>query len=144
MKNKIRITVAGNSDKVFFNQDFIKQKNEVEKLYNIILENQFFNEKTIVFAKREKLLSYQYGDFFIEGIAQRLNMPIYQISDSKISLLKEHVIIKPVIEKQYIDKPLLASTISSNVIIPEVECSDFVPISMEDKLKIENEKSTKE
>lgn len=143
MKNKIRITVAGNSDKVFFNQDFIKQKNEVEKLYNIILENQFFNEKTIVFAKREKLLSYQYGDFFIEGIAQRLNMPIYQISDNMVSLSKESVIIKPIIEKQYIDKPLLTSVALSNVIIPELEHSRFIPISMEDKVTSENKISTK-
>ncbi|UDF26495.1 hypothetical protein [Proteus terrae] len=144
MKNKIRITVVGNSDKCFFNQDFIRQKNEVEKLYNIILENQFFNEKTIIFAKKEKLLSYQYGDFFIEGIAQRLNMPIYQVIDNRLSLSKDSVIVKPFIERKHIDKPLLANIALSDVIIPDMEYSNIKPISFNEKIKEENKKLAKE
>ncbi|WP_235410250.1 hypothetical protein, partial [Proteus terrae] len=91
----------------------------------IILENQFFNEKTIIFAKKEKLLSYQYGDFFIEGIAQRLNMPIYQVIDNRLSLSKDSVIVKPFIERKHIDKPLLANIALSDVIIPDMEYSNI-------------------
>ncbi|MBI6542007.1 RTX toxin [Proteus vulgaris] len=144
LKNKIRIIATGNEEDSFFQQDFIRQKNDVEKLHNIILENQFFNEKTIVFAKKEKLLSYQSGDFFIEGIAQRLNMPIYQIIDNKVSLLIDNIIVKPLIERQYIDKPLLASVVSNNVIISEAEFDDFISISIEEKISIENKNHTKE
>ncbi|WP_235365857.1 hypothetical protein, partial [Proteus terrae] len=144
LKNRIRITVVGNSDKCFFNQDAIRQKNEVEKLHDIILENQFFNEKTIVFAKKEKLLSYQYGDFFIEGIAQRLNIPIYQVIDNRLSLSKDSVIVKPFIERKYIDKPLLANIALSDVITSVMEYNNIKPISFNEKIKEESKKLTKE
>ncbi|MGO2679777.1 MAG: calcium-binding protein [Proteus vulgaris] len=144
LKNRIRVTVTGNQKQNLFNQSFIRQKNEVESLCNIIIENQFFNERTIIFAKKEKLLSYQYGDFFIEGIAQRLNMPIYKISNNTISLSKEHVIIKPVTERNYIDKPLLTNVTLSNFITPEAEYKDITSISSEEKLKIENKHLTKD
>lgn len=144
MKNKIRLIVTGNDDNTHFHHAFIKQKNDVESLQNIINENQFFNERTIIFAKKEKLLSYQSGDFFIEGIAQRLNMPIYQIIDNKISLLREHVIVKPIINRQHIDKPLLASTMISNVIIAEADYDDTLVISNKEKIALENHRIAKE
>ena len=142
LKNRIRIIVTGNSEGGLFNQELIRQKDEVEKLYNIILENQFFNEKTIVFAKKDKLLSHQYGDFFIEGVAQRLNMPIYQIIDNRLSLSKDNVIVKPLVKRQHIDKPLLANVVLSHVIIPEIESNNIEPISLNEKIKKENQKLT--
>ncbi len=125
LKNKIRVIATGSEDNTFFHHNFIKQKNDIDTLQSIINENKFFNEKTIIFAKKEKLLSYQSGDFFVEGIAQRLNMPIYQIIDNKVFLLSNHIIIKPIIERQYIDKPLLESSIVSDVIIAEADDDDF-------------------
>lgn len=140
LKNKIRITSVGHEDNTSFEHSFIKQKNDVDLLQNIIIENQFFNERTIIFAKKEKLLSYQSGDFFIEGIAQRLNMPIYQIIDNKVSLLKEYVIVKPIIEREYIDKPLLASTMA----IDKVDYNDDFVLSHKEKIILENNRIAKE
>lgn len=144
LKNRIRVIATGNEEDSFFKQDFIKQKNDVETLHNIILENQFFNEKTIIFAKKEKLLSYQSGDFFIEGIAQRLNMPIYQIIDNKVSLLIDNIIVKPIIERQYIDKPLLGSSMVSNIITTEADYDDVLAFSNKEKITVENNQITKE
>ncbi|WP_235379079.1 hypothetical protein, partial [Proteus faecis] len=114
LKNRIRVIATGSEDNTLFHHTFIKQKNDVDTLQNIINENKFFNERTIIFAKKEKLLSYQSGDFFVEGIAQRLNMPIYQIIDNKVSLLQDYIIVKPIIERQYIDKPLLMGAMAFN------------------------------
>lgn len=143
LKNKIRVLAAGSEESNLFHLDVIKQKNNVELLQRIIIENQFFNEKTLVLAKKEKLLSYQSGDFFIEGIAQRLNMPIYQIIDNKVSLLSDYIVVKPIIERQYIDKPLLIGNTVSDVIIPELEFDHFVGSTTEEKSYIENKKYTK-
>lgn len=140
LKNKIRVIATGRDDNTLYHQTFIKQKNDVELLQRIIIENQFFNERTIILAKKEKLLSYQSGDFFIEGIAQRLNMPIYQIIDNKISLLRDHMIVKPIIERQYIDKPLLASAMTSDVIINEID----LVISNKEKISKKNNHIAKE
>ncbi len=144
LKNKIRVIATGNEDNNLFYQDFIKQKNDVETLQNIILENQFFNEKTIIFAKKEKLLSYQSGDFFIEGIAQRLNMPIYQINDNKVSLIRDYIFIKEPIERQYIDKPLIASSTVSNIIMAEADYDDVLVVSNKEKITVENNRIAKE
>ncbi len=144
LKNKIRVIATGNEDDILFYQDFIKQKHDVETLQNIILENQFVNEKTIVFAKKEKLLSYQSGDFFIEGIAQRLNMPIYQINDNKVSLVRDNVFIKAPIERQYIDKPLIASSAVSNIIMAEADYDDVLVVSNKEKIIVENNRIAKE
>ncbi|NBM49166.1 RTX toxin [Proteus sp. G2666] len=144
LKNKIRVIATGSEDNTFFHHNFIKQKNDVDTLQSIINENKFFNEKTIIFAKKEKLLSYQSGDFFVEGIAQRLNMPIYQIIDNKVFLLSNHIIIKPIIERQYIDKPLLESSIVSDVIIAEADDDDFLFISNKEKISTENNNVRKE
>ncbi|QEZ91132.1 RTX toxin [Proteus sp. CD3] len=144
LKNKIRVIATGNEDDILFYQDFIKQKHDVETLQNIILENQFVNEKTIVFAKKEKLLSYQSGDFFIEGIAQRLNMPIYQINDNKVSLVRDNVFIKAPIERQYIDKPLIASSAISNIIMAEADYDDVLVVSNKEKITVENNRIVKE
>lgn len=143
LKNKIRIIAAGSEENNLFHLDVIKQKNKVELLQRVIVENQFFNEKTLVLAKKEKLLSYQSGDFFIEGIAQRLNMPIYQIIDNKISLVKNHIIVKPIIDRQYIDKPLLAGNTTSDVIMSELEVDNFISLTNKEKVYIENKKYTK-
>ncbi|WP_109406121.1 RTX toxin [Proteus hauseri] len=121
LKNKIRLVATGNEDNEFLHQDFIKHKNKIDYLHNIILENQYSNEKTIVFAKKEKLLSHRYGHLFIEGLAQRLNMPIYQVVDNKLSLLNENFVIKPLTVQHYINKPLLENSTEMDIIIPEAD-----------------------
>lgn len=144
LKNRIRVIATGSEENTLFHHTFIKQKNDVDSLQHIINENQFFNERTIVFAKKEKLLSYQSGDFFIEGIAQRLNMPIYQIIDNKVSILRDYIIVKPIIERQYIDKPLLASSVVSNIIITEADYDDVLVASNKEKITVENNRIAKE
>ncbi|MEQ4922653.1 calcium-binding protein [Proteus hauseri] len=143
LKNKIRVIAVGRDDYGLFHQDFVKQKNDIEYLQNIIIENQFLNEKTLIFTKKERLLSHQYGNLFIEGIAQRFNLPIYQVINNHLSLLREYIAIKPQIERHHIDKPLLASAYPSSVIITEAEEDDFIKHSINQKNNIENEIYTK-
>lgn len=121
LKNKIRIVATGNEDNEFLHQDFIKHKNKIDYLHNIILENQYSNEKTVVFANKEKLLSHRYGHLFIEGLAQRLNMPIYKVVDNKLLLLNENFVIKPLTVQHYISKPLLENSAEIDIIIPEAD-----------------------
>ncbi|MDL5168322.1 RTX toxin [Proteus faecis] len=143
LKNRIRVIATGSEDNTLFHHTFIKQKNDVDTLQNIINENKFFNERTIIFAKKEKLLSYQSGDFFVEGIAQRLNMPIYQIIDNKVSLLQDYIIVKPIIERQYIDKPLLMGAMAFNIMPLSSNYDDDFVISNEEKIEIENNQIAK-
>ncbi|RFY48965.1 hypothetical protein CA303_26450, partial [Salmonella enterica subsp. enterica serovar Enteritidis] len=119
LKHKIRVIAAGNEEYFPATNVLVKQKNRVESLQNVILQHQFVGERTIVFANKETLFSYQSGHLFIEGIAQRLNMPIYTVTDNSLILENEYIMVRPTTESQFTGHPLLADTGASNTLLTE-------------------------
>lgn len=102
--------------------------------YNINL----LDERTIVFANKETLFSYQSGHLFIEGIAQRLNMPIYTVTDNSLILENEYIMVKPTTESQFIGHPLLADTGASNTLLTETVPNEPNTMSNRQRVDIEN------
>ena len=141
LKHKIRVIAAGATDnEEYFPvvSDIVKQKKRVESLQHVILQHQFVSERTIILANKEILFSYQSGGLFIEGIAQRLNMPIYTVAENNIILENEYIIIEPNAEKQFITHSLLAHTPTSDTLLPETVPNEPHIISNRARVDIEN------
>ncbi|HCU0915172.1 TPA: RTX toxin, partial [Proteus mirabilis] len=140
LKYKIRVIAAGNEECFPATNVLVKQKNRVESLQNVILQHQFVGERTIVFANKETLFSYQSGHLFIEGIAQRLNMPIYTVTDNSLILENEYIMVRPTTESQFTGHPLLADTGASNTLLTETVPNEPNTISNRQRVDIENKK----
>ncbi|HEJ9687462.1 TPA: RTX toxin [Proteus mirabilis] len=140
LKHKIRVIAAGNEEYFPATNVLVKQKNRVESLQNVILQHQFVGERTIVFANKETLFSYQSGHLFIEGIAQRLNMPIYTVTDNSLILENEYIMVRPTTESQFTGHPLLADTGASNTLLTETVPNEPNTNSNRQRVDIENKK----
>nr|MBQ0623358.1 RTX toxin [Proteus mirabilis] len=138
LKHEIRVIAAGNEEYFPATNALVKQKSRVESLQNVILQHQFVGERTIVFANKETLFSYQSGHLFIEGIAQRLNMPIYTVTDNNLILENEYIMVKPTTESQFIGHPLLADTGASNTLLTETVPNEPNTMSNRQRVDIEN------
>lgn len=140
LKHKIRVIAAGNEEYFPATNALVKQKSRVESLQNVILQHQFVGERTIVFSNKETLFSYQSGHLFIEGIAQRLNMPIYTVKDNNLILENEYIMVKATTENQFIGHPLLADTGASNTLLTETVPNEPNTMSNRQRVDIENKK----
>ncbi|EOG1985030.1 TPA: calcium-binding protein [Proteus mirabilis] len=138
LKHKIRVIAAGNEATFPAMNDIVKQKIRVESLQNIILQHQFVSERTIILANKEILFSYQSGNLFIEGIAQRLNMPIYTVADNNIILENGYIIVEPNAAKQFITHSLLANTPTLDTLLPETVPNEPDIISNRQRVDIDN------
>ncbi|NAC33145.1 RTX toxin, partial [Escherichia coli] len=138
LKHKIRVIAAGNEATFPAMNDIAKQKSRVESLQNIILQHQFVSERTIILANKEILFSYQSGNLFIEGIAQRLNMPIYTVADNNIILENRYIIVEPNAAKQFITHSLLANTPTLDTLLPETIPNEPDIISNRQRVDIDN------
>ncbi|MFN6798739.1 hypothetical protein, partial [Proteus mirabilis] len=72
--------------------------------------------------------------------AQRLNMPIYTVTDNSLILENEYIMVRPTTESQFTGHPLLADTGASNTLLTETVPNEPNTISNRQRVDIENKK----
>lgn len=103
---KIKFTMISYEESEGVFGKIVKKKKEIEYVYDTLYENTIPSEKIIYIGKKENIYNSIYSEQFIEGIAQKINVPVYKISNDKIMLSTEGTLLysDPVDAKNIINK----------------------------------------
>ncbi|WP_157091956.1 hypothetical protein, partial [Proteus myxofaciens] len=91
-KSKISIIAAGESDLKGIHNKYISKNIANENLYNSITDNTLIGENILIIADKDKIYNYRNENIHIEGLADRLNIPIFNVIEGSIKVLPNKII----------------------------------------------------
>ncbi|WP_235378862.1 hypothetical protein, partial [Proteus faecis] len=83
-KNNISIIATGESSINGVHNEFISKNLSIKNFHHIITENTIMGEGVLVIADKDKLYNFKDGIIHVEGLANKLNTPIYNVVNKEI------------------------------------------------------------
>lgn len=91
-KNNISIIAAGESELKGIHNKYISKNIANENLYNSITDNTLIGESILIIADKAKVYNYRNENIHVEGLADRLNIPILCAIDKSIKVVLNNII----------------------------------------------------